>query len=259
MLRAMLTFDAATGTLVFSAGRCSLAGWGLSAEVDGARYRTGERGIVTRVVAPDPLEIAITLGGSGIVWNARFAEDERSGTVTVGTWLANTGSRPCALGKIRLLDAGGPVAVGTTSADIVCLHFHNRKPLRSVRFLSDPECPTESQVHVLLYNRAERAAMLLGFVTFHRTLTTITHAFDRGRGITGIEACADFAGWSLAPGERTETETLVVMGGDNPYALLAAMCVFNLSLHPQLGAGESSLLMAEELPIRGDFQGWRRS
>ncbi len=91
---------------------------------------------------------------------------------------------------------------------------------RNLYRLEDPQCLRQSKIKTQFYRRDTGTAFQAGFLTFGRADTIVANTPAPGRGIGTLEAWCDFAGWELAPGASTPTETFSVACGSDPYAQL---------------------------------------
>jgi hypothetical protein len=91
---------------------------------------------------------------------------------------------------------------------------------RRVYRLGDPECPTTSRIMVQLWGGEAASALQIGFVSFHRAHTLVSHDSVTDGGIVGMTASFDFAGWALPPHSQTCGETFTIATSASPYEQL---------------------------------------
>jgi hypothetical protein len=227
----MLTFNPRTKTLAYGDAHCRIESWRLSIEADSERLpstaaRLGKHGT-------DPLHFTLIFPEKGLEWRVTVEEDQAAHTsLVLRSTLHNRSCQAIKLGKACLLVADEGMRIGADPRELVGLSILKELYPRRVHRLADPECPRESKVKTQFYNRADRAAVQVGFISFLRAGTEVHHRYEAGRGITHLEAWCDFAGWELAPGASTATETLLVASGTNPYAQLEAWADKVMRQHP---------------------------
>ena len=240
----MLTFDTQRHTLHYAAAGCTIAGWQMAVEADGVLLRSPDAQVAT--TGGEPLAFTLAFPVAGLAWHVRCQMATGEGRVVIETELENRSDRAIRLGKAHVLDTDGPVGVGEPCAEMVCLPLSGEIGNRPVWRLADSQCPRTSKIKAQFFNRAAAKAMQVGFLTFQRANTEVEHAYDAKAGITALKAWCDFAGWELAPGQSTPTETFTLAAGHDPHAQLAAWA--------DLAAARCSPRRWEDAPI--GWIGW---
>jgi len=212
----LLNLDTSTGQLRYEAAGCRIAAWTMAIEVNGQRLESVDAELE---MLEDPPCWRLTFADAGLRWDLTAAEEPDQGTVVLRSTLTNLADAPLILGQVVLLDTEARVALGDGS-DILVLPLPGELGERCVWSLSDPECPRPSKIKVQLYSPAARRALQVGFLTFHRANTEVDYDLDPERGLAGLRARCDFAGWELPPGETATVETLIVAAGTDPHAQL---------------------------------------
>lgn len=212
----MLSVDPAVKTFSYRGAGCLIGDWSPVLEADGSK-RTAA---TFSIVGARPLDVDLSFPDGGLAWEIREEPRAAPGTTILTSTIVNRGDRPVRLGKARLLSTSTGARIGNDPTDLVCLSLSGEVTERPIMRLSDPECPRDSKVKTQFYQRRERVALQVGFLTFRRADTVVRHAFDPVRGVTSLEAWCDFAGWVLGPGECTSTEVFVMAAGSDPCAQL---------------------------------------
>jgi len=238
----MISFDSRTRSLTLSSERYAIGPWSLSVEVDGRVLSAAEA--EAEVVRDTPLEVRLSFAQAGITWRLRATAGD--GAVLVRSTLTNETDRPISLGKVCLLEAPEGLDVAGPQDELLCLPLAGAISDRPVYRVADPACPRASKIKLQLFNRTRGLAAQIGFVSFGRANTEVEHDWDAERGLTGVRAWCDFAGWRLPPGETTDTEELIVAVGDDPHAQLVRWA--------ELAAERCAPRRWEEAPI--GWVGW---
>lgn len=211
----MLIFYPAQRTLHLVSTGVEIRDWQMAVEADGALRRSADAQL--EIVQREPLQWRWSWSEIGLVWECRAT---RAGEATlIESRLENRGATPLALGAVYLLDTTTPLHLGDPGG-IVGLPLKGELGPRLVYPLDHADCPHVSKVKWQFYNRATGRALQVGFVTFQRADTNVSHSYNPADGITALRAWCDFAGWQLAPGASTPVETFIVAAGDDPYRQL---------------------------------------
>lgn len=161
--------------------------------------------------------------------------------LSISLRLHNTGDAAVNLGKCKLihfLEQPGIVLGDPAELRLLC---HTAWVLGSaVKVAGNETGEASSKTVGLLYAPSIPTALNCSFLTFDRADTVITYLNDRGEPT--LEACCDFAGFSLKPDCAIVSETLGVEIGDDPFASLerwasrvAAHYQPRFATHPSLG------------------------
>lgn len=210
-----LTFDARSGALRLDWAKCHIKNWRLRIEADGKLLSVDQGDVALISEEPD---LHISFHDPPLTWTLRCREISETGRLIVESIIENRSDQGVRLGKIFLMDADD-LSVGSFD-DMHCLDLKGCIVGRVVRRIVDPECPRESKIKLQLYDRKDQTALQAGFITFQRANTEVFYNYEPGRGITGLRASCDFAGWILEPGQSTPTETFTIAVGNNPMAQL---------------------------------------
>ena len=234
-----LTLDPKSGILQFDSAKCSISNWRMCLEADGKLLRSDKSRV--EIVGESPLAFQISFPQAGLVWTVNCRELPDIGRVIIESVIENKSDHGIRLGKTFLLDSSDKVTLGETTEDVLCLDLKGSIVGRVVHRLDDPECPRESKIKLQLYNRKGQSAMQVGFITFQRANTEVFFDYTPKRGITGLRASCDFAGWTLEAGQATPTEVFSLAVGDDPYAQLERWA--------DLAAERCSPRLWEDVPI----------
>ncbi len=139
---------------------------------------------------------------------------------TLEATLENTTTTPVSLGKVYLLDAALPASMTQNLTELVFLPLAGNLFPRKVWRIDDPNAPLTSKIKTVYFQRALPQATLIGFVTFHRIDTNISHSIDAHTRGCRVKAWCDFNGWKLWPGRSISLETLSLTFAPEPVALL---------------------------------------
>lgn len=199
------------GTLQLETCGFSSGQWGLTLEVNGVVLDVRDADV--KIDTTDGLAAEYRFAEQGIVWRVVVTGDAEE--AVIDSTIANVGSRALRLGKATLLSSSS-VELGDAGDAVVALPWTSSTLLQAVRRLDDPEMPKVAQVKVQFFNRTQARAVQIGFLTFQRTKTEIALGVADGR-LNDVRASCDFAGWELAPGTETKTETFRLVVGDDPY------------------------------------------
>ncbi|OGV53538.1 MAG: hypothetical protein A2017_20790 [Lentisphaerae bacterium GWF2_44_16] len=131
--------------------------------------------------------------------------------------IRNYGRRGVRLGKIFPLCASVK-GFGSEGDEITVLPWKAFCRQR-IHKIDDPEIPLPAKVKMQLCNNTKHLSLQAAFLTFQRCNTEIMIQRS-GKGLSGIEASCDFAGWELGGGKSTSTEIFRLIAGDNPFAQL---------------------------------------
>lgn len=202
----------------FCTETCTIEHWRPVIEVNNGRYSFIDASI--QVESEKPLQFRLVFQDTGIEWNIRVEQDEAENTFLISSTIRNTSQNPAHLGKVNLLTTDATVKIGTGQDHLVCLSLSGECSAREIFSLSDANCPRESKIKTQFFNRRDRCALQIGFITFQRANTEVHHTFDPDVGVSSLEAWCDFAGWVLPPGDSTETEVCIIASGVSPYAQL---------------------------------------
>ena len=214
----MIRFDARSRSLTLDHATCRIEGWRLRLEANGSTLSSTQAECSLR--SAQPLELGLAFRQLGLSWIVRQATPAPDGTLLLLSTLTNQSDAAIALGRVWLLDSDGPVAIGHTTDDLVCLPLSGEITNRAVFPLGHEACPRTSKIKCQFLNRRESVSVQVGFVTFQRTNTEVDYTYESEAGITRLRASCDFAGWELQPGASTETETFIIAAGNDPYAQL---------------------------------------
>jgi len=214
----MLKLNAKTGALDFKGFDCAIRGWNLSVEANGEKLISPDADIA--VLNESPLSFCLTFPKIGLAWAVACQWDESRGSLVIDSTLENRGDKDITLGKASLLETTQGLHLGRTAKQTVSLSYDGTLTERHVRKLSDPDCLRLSKIKTQFYNRADRKAAQVGFITFKRANTTVEHEADANGAVSRLRAACDFAGWRLKPGTATPTETFRLAAGDCPFAQL---------------------------------------
>ena len=141
----------------------------------------------------------------------------------VGEWLAvgssifNTSSRPVKLGRTRLAD--GTVKISGPPGKTVALLMSGWGVWAGVKPIAG-ETKLTSKTLTQLHNAKGAASLNLGFLTFDHVNTEQELWWDAEKQIIRFSAYCDFEGFSLKPGARVETETMLIGTTVDPLAAL---------------------------------------
>ncbi len=214
----MVTFSTGTKTLRLHHAGCEIAGWAFRLEADGASLSSADAR-ATRGT-DSPLDLRLSFAAVAIDWHIQAEEYHGEGRLILRSIITNRSGKPVRLGKVHLLDSPRGARLGEGAKEIVCLPLSGLQTPRWIHRIADAACPRESKIKAQFYNPRSRAAMQVGFLTFHRADTVVSHTYDEKRGIGSLAAWCDFAGWELAPGASTPTELFTVSCGNDPCAAL---------------------------------------
>lgn len=224
------SFDARTRTVGLASAECRIPSWSFRLEADGKTLSSADAR--ASVLSPDPLRLRLSFAEPALEWDLAFEEVAAEGRLIVTGALRNRGTHPVKLGRVHPLDASSGVELGPAGGgaagggaaggapDIVALPLAGLQTPRNLYRLDDSQCPRQSKIKTQFYRRDTSSAFQAGFLTFGRADTIVSHEHAPGRGIGRLEAWCDFAGWELAAGAETPTETFTVACGSDPYAQL---------------------------------------
>ena len=214
----MLTFDSKSGVLLLDSAKCRIDNWRMCIEANGKFLSSDQSHI--ELIENNPLMFRLSFPEAGLVWTVNCREMQKSGRIIIDSVIENESEHDIRLDKVFLLAAREPVVLGESIDDILCMGLKGIFVDRVVHRIEDTECPRESKVKLQLYNSKDDAALQVGFITFLRANTQVFFDYDQERGISGLKASCDFAGWILEAGQSTSTETFSLAVGNNPHAQL---------------------------------------
>lgn len=169
-----------------------------------------------QVTEGPPWTLRLTFKAAGLVWSLQAEVEVAAGRLLLHSQLENTGSAPLALGKVWPFWAA-ELPLGERT---VFLPGMPTQEQRMVWRIGDPEAVTCSKIKTQYFDPAGPTAIQVGFTSFLRANTEVDH--ELGASVRQIAASADFAGWSLPPGESTPVETFVLLVGTDPHVQLDA-------------------------------------
>ena len=213
----MLRIDPRTKTLELLHHAIAIQDWLLTVEANGKRLEMPQAQV--EIMGEQPPHFRLRFPDVGLVWTVRGEVDAATGTLLLRSNLENRSDDPIALGKVYPLEAG-PVRIGQSDESVVCLPFGGGQPPRIVARIADPRAERISKIKAQFYNRTERQALQVGFISFQRANTEVRYDYSAEAGLHNLKAFCDFDGWLLQPGESTPVETFILAVGTDPYAQL---------------------------------------
>ena len=178
--------------------------WTLALELDGAS-------VFFRI--PEVVSGVHEFSAGSLRWQVHVSFGDNA--LHLQTTLVNSGIKAIRLGRATLLQCD-TLSIGDAEDSIVVLPWQTGQFQQRVYRLGDAEDPGMAKIKAQFYNQTKHKAVQIGFLTFQRANTEVHYHSERGR-LQSLYAWCDFAGWQLQPGTSTDTETLRLAWGDDPY------------------------------------------
>lgn len=193
--------------------------WRMGVEAGGKRLEFP--GAKITVISESPLHFQLFFPEPGLTWDVHAECDQRAGSVALHSIFENKSERNIPLGKAVVFEAQAPVDFAKPEDDVVCLPLEGLASCpRKVHQLKNADCPRLSKIKSQFFNRTQRKAFQVGFLTFRRADAQVVHEYAVNTGRLRVKAFCDYAGWELAPGQKTSTEIFNLAIGTDPYAQL---------------------------------------
>lgn len=216
-------------SLRLQAAWCEIEDWGMSLEAGDEVLRTADAKV--KVLGEDPLHIEFHFPKHELTWGVKGEVDQATNTLIFRSTITNGSGEAVTLGRASLFETSELKGFFSRGNAIVYLPIHSGQGLIQVQKLEAK--PTTSQLAIEAFNQDQDKALQIGFVTFQRAKTQVTHGYNPGEWLQ-LKAWCDFDGWEIAPGVTTPTETLIIQVGDNPYKQLERWADYASSLcHPR--------------------------
>jgi hypothetical protein len=187
-------------------------GWRMALEVDGRAVDLSQARMVRDPSSPRTAKWVYST--PQITWKIDL--ERRPDDIVIRSTIHNTGSRAVKLGKAVLFQADS-VFLGGDGDEIVALMWPGEHARQNVYRLNDPQLPAVTKIKTQFYNTTRRLAVQVGFLTFQRADTEVSVKTGPSGSAVELSAWCDFAGWMLAAGASTQTETFRLAAGDDPY------------------------------------------
>jgi hypothetical protein len=151
-----------------------------------------------------------------VVWELEILSE--MGGATVRSQIRNRGANAVILGEVFPM-YGARIAWGEADDQVCLLPYQSWKEQR-VYELHDPDLPTRAKIKTQGWNRTRGIAFQAAFLTFEDVDTNVIIEPEGSDGLCALNACCDFDGWRLLPGQSVETEKFRLQVGTDPYIQL---------------------------------------
>ena len=230
-----ITFSKQRKTFSLSDGDREIDGWSFGIEIDGTLYDGSACKLRHMEEAESGLIVTVRLQVPRIDCQIRVVkltlDDDAKTTnnlyVRISAAIKNLDVGSVSLGKFYLFRSDGILRFGEGDAEVLCLPLSGDLGPRRVYRILDQECPRTSKIKTQFYAKdtsvesgTTEVAFQVGFLTFHRCDTNVSHDVSATGRLSSIEAWCDFGSWDLEPEHSTRTEVLQISYGEDPFYLL---------------------------------------